>query len=249
MGWKELLLFFIGMVLFYGLGYYSRNFIKKKGRDLENGFGTVEGSLLALFAFFLGFTFSISANKVETIRLSSVQEANAIGTALSRSTLFGDEISLTYRDLFKNYLKSRLDYLSSEVRDNQSDTKNIAQKNADELWNYTREVFDSGEHVEASRLMVPAVNEMFDSVSKRDADVAARLPNAILWMLYFLSFCSCFIVGFTMDSVIWTNVIGFIYIIIVAITVSMIIDASDPLKGFINTNRVNTKITEIYESL
>lgn len=246
---KELFLFVLGMIIFYAIGYFSRSFIRKRGNDLTEGFGTVEGSLLALFAFFLGFTFSITANKVETIRTSSVNEANAIGTAINRSSLFGAENSQTYKGLFKSFLGARLEDLSEEVKTKSHVSNPETEVKANQIWEHTWQLFESGEHVEASRLMIPALNDMFDSISKRDADVSSRLPHAILWMLYFLSFCSCFIVGFTMDGVIWTNIIGFIYILIIAITVSLIIDASNPLEGLINTNRANLLISQIYESL
>ncbi len=246
----SLLLFLGGLMVFYLLGTYSIRYLeKKKGVSFDN-LDTVEGSLLALFAFFLGFTFSISASKLETIRASSIAESNAIGTTLLRTQLYEDSVQMHFKSLFKDYLQSRIEYFKPE-NDGESfqNQYKVSIEKGEKIWEYATKLQKTDQYVEESRLMLPALNEMIDSVSTRHSDILAKLPNSIIYTLYILSFCSTFIVGFSSKKKYMNQYIGLIYIIIVALTVNLIIDAGDPRSGFINTHKANEYIQEIYNEL
>ena len=64
------------LVIAYVFGTRLRKFLEKKGMiNGDTDLGTVEGSLLGLFAFFLAFTFSMSGSRFDKRRESIVQEA------------------------------------------------------------------------------------------------------------------------------------------------------------------------------
>ncbi len=246
----SLLIFILGLLLFYSLGTYSIRYLEKKKGDSYDNLDTVEGSLLALFAFFLGFTFSISASKLETIRASSIAESNAIGTAMLRTQLYEDSIQLEFKHKFKDYLAMRLEYFRPE-KDGESfkkDFKNSLEKGED-IWEYAVALEKTKKYQEESRLLLPAINDMIDSVSTRHSDIIAKLPNSIIYTLYILSFCSTFIVGFSSKKKFMNHYVGIIYIVIVALTVNLIIDAADPRSGFINTHKANEGIEQMYQEL
>ncbi len=249
MHWINFFAMIAGLILLYMLGFWTKRRLVQRGLASEKtGFGTVEGSLLALFAFFLGFTFSISASKIETVRVASVQESNAIGTALLRSQLYTSEIEDRFKILFKKYLEARVQYF-----DNNEETviqaMKLSENGAQNIWNLAKEIQKEGKYPEQSRLMIPAINDMIDAVSTRDSAINANLPKSIIWTLYALSFCSCFIVGFSMSKRLVTNFIGMIYVFIIALTVNLILDAGNPRDGFINTKKANNSISYILNSI
>ncbi len=248
MHWLNFLLLIVGLIMFYMLGFWTKRQLVSKGVASEKtSFGTVEGSLLALFAFFLGFTFSISASKIETVRVTSIAEANAIGTAMLRIQLYDDATQNQLLKLYKPYLRARMLYFHD-----QADSVALASSETDrigrEIWKLAVLKQKTGDYPAASRLMLPAINEMLDAVSTRDGAIRATLPPSIIWTLYILSFCSCFIVGFGMRKKFFNNFIGMIYIFIIALTVHLILDAADPRQGFINTKKANQAIEAIYDT-
>ncbi len=248
MHWVNFIALVIGLILSYMLGFWTKRQLVQKGNSEKTSFGMVESSLLALFAFFLGFTFSISASKIETVRVASVQESNAIGTALLRTQLYGAETASEFKSLFKNYLQARTRYFHEDPEQVSQATKNT-KRYGQNIWDFASDIHLTGNHVEASRLMLPAINDMLDAVSTRDSAIRATLPPSIIYTLYALSFLSCFIVGFSMKRKFWTNFIGMIYILIIALTVNLILDAGDPRRGFINTKKANQEIEELYNDL
>ncbi len=249
MHWVNFFGLVLGLVLFYTFGFWVKRFLVSRGKASEKtSFGTVESSLLALFAFFLGFTFSISASKLETVRVNSVSEANAISTALLRCQLYGTEVETQFLQLFRPYLKARALYFHDN-EDSVQVAMRETEKYGNEIWNLAKDFQVSGEHVAGNRLMLPAINDMLDAVATRDSSINATLPKSIIWTLYALSFCSCFIVGFSMKKKFLTNFIGMIYILIIALTVNLILDAGNPREGFINTKKANLAIEKIYTQI
>lgn len=242
----SLILFFGALVLFYFLGFITKRSIESKGAVAdEEGLKTVGASLLALFAFFLGFTFSISASKIEQVRSASVAEANNIGTALLRVELYDENDQVELKKLFRNYIEKRIEYFQNvNVKDANADNLIESNQAAYTIWSYVVQLTKAGNEAQA-RLMIPALNAMIDSVTTRDADIRATLPPAIIGTLYILSFCSCFIVGFSMQRSMISNVIAVIYMIMIGITVLLILDASNPSKGLISTQKANQKIVQL----
>lgn len=248
------ILIFVGALIgSYTLGFIFKNFLKRRKENdstSNDGLGSVEGSILALFAFFLGFTFSISASKVETVRQASIVESNAIGTALLRTKMYNDTVADNYKVLFKGYLQSRIDYFSdSKTIEEVQQSLKTSLVEGEKIWDYTIQLQKSGNYAEQSRLMIPAVNDMIDSVTTRDSVINANLPLAIVYTLYVLSACSCFVIGFSMRRKLLENFIGIVYILVVALTVNLILDASNPRSGFINTKKANQTIVEIYNQI
>ncbi len=250
MNLTHFIIFVLALAVFYLAGIGLKNYLTNKKLWKKANIGTVEGSLLALFAFFLGFTFSISASKLETIRQSSVQESNDIGTAFLRTSLYPDSVQNEYKKLFTDYVGSRVDYFKPKLeKDEYHELYNTSLDKSNKIWEYTASLEKSKNFLEESRLMIPAVNDMIDIITTRNSDINSSLPPSIINTLIVLSFCSCFIVGFSVSSKSISHIIGIIYIFMVALTVNLIIDANDPRSGFINTDRANQNIVDVYEQI
>ena len=104
-----LLAFFFGMLACASIG--RRIGLARLARDpdgLEKGAQAAEGSMLALLGLLLAFTFSGAAGRIETRKELIVAEANAIGTAYLRLDMLPADAQPALRDLFRDYVDSRL---------------------------------------------------------------------------------------------------------------------------------------------
>lgn len=247
----SIFLFLAALTFAYWLGRFVQSRLSGRSKnDSDPAIGTVEGSLLAMFAFFLGFTFSISASKLENVRQTSIVEANAVGTTILRTKMYNEKDEAHFKKLLKEYLKSRIDYFAKN-NTTEDDVKylDMATDKFNEIWDFAVQLQKSNKYVEPSRLMLPALNDMTDSVTSRDSALNASLPNTIINTLFFLGLCSTFIIGFSRKKEDSVKFIDFIYIIIIGLTVNLIIDAGNPRKGLITSAKSNATIENIYKQL
>ncbi len=241
------LLLFISMLIVYFLGFKLKKILVKKGyADSDTEIGPLEGSLLALFAFFLGFTFNLAANRYDARRQVIIAEANNIGTAILRADLYPDSSRQTMRSHFKNYVEYRLDYFNAGIDEKKISVALLnAQKEADTIWNMSTALAQNIKYTDATRLMIPALNAMNDSVTTRDATKNATVPESILWVLFSLGIFSALIIGYSTKSQKVNYITGIIFITMISVSFYMIIDLDRPRRGIINLEESNKKILEL----
>lgn len=238
---------FIFLLIVYLLGFRLRKLLERKGfADSTSELGTLEGSLLALFAFFLGFTFNLAANRYDARRQVIISEANAISTAIIRADLYPDSTRQIMRVHFKNYVTYRLDYFNAGVDEKQiAVTLANSQKESEKIWALSTLLAQDIKYTDATRLMIPALNEMMDAVTTRDATKNAKVPDSILWVLFALSIFSAFIVGYSTKGKKINFITGFIFIAMISISIYLIIDLDRPRRGIITLKDSNNKILEL----
>lgn len=235
------------MALFYFSGNQLRHyFISKKWLKEDDTIGTVEGSLLGLFAFFLGFTFSMAGSRYDERRQSIVHEANCIGTAILRTELYPDSVQFVLKKQFSKYLQDRLNYFDA-ARNMKALDKSLNGTNSNglSLWNSISNYSKQGLYAEANRQMIPALNDMLDAVTSRDASKNAKVPSVIIYVLILLSLCSCFIVGYGTRGRLINNAIGYLFIFMVTVAIYLIIDLDTSRTGLIDAGSTNEKMVEL----
>lgn len=192
------LMLFVGMLLLIRLGRFIGQRRIKDSAQKENAENTtILAAVFGLFAFLLAFTFSMSGNRYEGRRINAVNEANAIGTALLRADLYPPEERLAFRTDFKNYTQARIDHYFAG-----SDLKKIdsaaamARKYASQLWNRATTNAKNANSVFPSNLMIPSMNEMFDSANSNDVGEKFRVPDPIVAMLFSLCLVCALFIGY-----------------------------------------------------
>src|SRR5688572_11491850 len=238
---------FLFLIIVYAAGTRLRGAMEKKGmihRDTD--LGTVEGALLGLFAFFLAFTFSMSGNRFDHRRETIIDEATKIGTALNLADLYPDSARNEIRDHFKKYIDYRIAYFDAGI---DKGKLNAALKEggsqADSIWAIVTHLAKDEKYGSATRLIAPALNEMSDRVGIRDAVKNATVPESILWVLYLLSICSNFMVGYGAK---WENrnsIAGIVLATMISIAIFLIMDLDRPRRGLITTEGAEVKIVEL----
>ena len=100
---------FLGMLLL--LETCRRIGARRLASDPEgarNGLGVVEGAVFRLLGLLLAFTFSGAVSRFDGRRHMVIDEANYIGTAYLRIDLLPVSAQASVRELFRQYLDSRL---------------------------------------------------------------------------------------------------------------------------------------------
>src|ERR1700733_1650814 len=93
---------------------------------------TIDGAVFALFGLLLAFTFSGAITRYDNHRTLINQEANNIGTAYLRLDLLPSEQQPALRQLFRDYVTSRLNqYASPDAAPVSPDTVRLQR----EIWN------------------------------------------------------------------------------------------------------------------
>lgn len=241
---------FIAIIISHIIGFQVLRYQKKKNADHSTAsIGPLEAALLGLLSLMLAFTFNKSASNYDSRKALLVQEANDIGTALFRADLYPDSIRRELRTDFKKYIVARIDYYKAGNDENkiQEASKNaeiISQK----IWLSAATISRQVAVENRSMQMIPAVNNMIDSMSRREASRISRVPESILWLLFLLTITGSFIVGYTSNTKNINWIIISLYSLMTVVTIYIILDLDRPRSGLINTKSLHLNIEKLLGS-
>ena len=192
------LLLFIVMVVLLELGSYVGHRMRKTGEDKNNSINsTILAAVLGLFAFLLGFTFSMSGARFENRRINNVNEANAIGTAILRANLYAKPERDSFRIDFKQYTLARIAYFSSGSNISLMEAANKkAQFHSGRIFDRATVNATKAFSLFPGNLMIPAINNMIDSANYNDYGEKFRVPDLIILLLFSSSLVCAFFVGY-----------------------------------------------------
>ena len=241
---------FAGIIIFHIFGFQVISYQKKKNPEhTTSGIGPLEGALLGLLSLLLAFTFNKSASNYDTRKTLLVQEANEIGTALFRTDLYPDSIRNEFRNNFKKYITARIDYYKAGNDENKiRDALKNAEIISKIIWQYASHISQQSIVETRSIQMIPAVNNMIDAMSKREASRISRVPESILWLLFLLTITGSFIVGYASNSKKINWIVIFLYSLMTVMTIYLILDLDRPRRGLINTSSTHLNMDKLLDS-
>ncbi len=226
-------LFLLMMLASYG-GFRSR----QKNQIPADNLGPVEGSLFGLLGLLLAFTFSMSASRYDNRRSVIVEETNDIGTAVLRADMYNDSAKLGFQKDFKQYINARIAYYDAGTNETKiAVTKDAASKAAMLLWNRATALSKISSNLAATNQMIPALNQMIDVTTVREASLRAKVPDIIILLLFSISIACGFLAGFEIPvskRINWITVLSFS--ILTVLVIYVIMDLDQPRSGFINLN-------------
>ena len=225
-----IILFFLMLTAIW-IGYKIG--LKKAQTDNKNA--EISSSLLGLLALILGFTFAMAGSRYENRKNNLIDEANCIGTALLRSDIYPDSLKNEFKKDFKAYSNSRKDYYILE-NDEVKLTASLTQSAAisDKLWSRAAFYAKDKDYFIQSNMMLPALNEMFDSASKSNMVLISKVPETIVYLLLAFSVIISFFIGYNsgLEKKINTKFItGFCFLICIVIFITL--DLDRPRRGLI----------------
>lgn len=243
---------FVGVVAMLELG--RRLGIRRLASDpagAQAGTSAVEGAVFALVGLLIAFTFSGAASRFDARRDLIVAETNAIGTAWLRLDLLpADEPAI--RDSFLQYLDARL-AVYRKLPDLDAAQAELAKATALQATIWTQAIAAGqreGASPDAIRLLLPALNEMFDITTTRTMAAQMHPPSVIYGMLIALALASALLAGFGMagsKSRSWLHILGFAGVM--AVSVYVIIDLEFPRLGLIRVDTFDQALVELRASM
>lgn len=222
----------------------------KKGKEENDVSGTILASMFALFGLLLAFTFSMSAGRYDARRQSIVAEANNIGTAVLRADLYPEAERTVFRTSFRTYIAGRIAYFKAG-RNEVLLRSAVAQtgKAADQLWQRASLLSQDPARAEASRLMIPALNEMFDIGTTHAASENYTVPDSITWLLLLLAVACAFFSGYAHGNKKADWLISSGFCLLTAFVIFVILDLDRPRRGLINMEDSYALLYDLERSL
>jgi hypothetical protein len=216
----------------YRLGRWRRS---RTAEEKETPVGAMVASILALFAFLLGFTFNMASTRFEARRQTLLNEANAIGTTYLRARLLHEPQRTESRKLLREYVDARV--LGPENRDVKAAIARSEQVH-ELLWNEAaKEATASPSPI--TGLYIQSLNEMIDIHSTRvQIGLHNRIPTSIWVGLFLLSLLGMESVGYQAGlSATRRSPAMFGLILAFAGVLFLIADLDRPYEGFISVNQ------------
>jgi hypothetical protein len=207
----------------------------------------IEGAIFGLFGLLLAFTFSGAIARYDTHRKLVIEEVNDISTAYLRLDLLPKEIQPGLRQNFRDYVASRLDRFDSPTNMPVSKETIRLQKI---IWTKaTDATAASAAHSEGGRLLLPALNQMFDVTTTRK-NAFEMHPPIVVYMLLFALSCGCaFFAGYNMTDP-HRNLLHIIaFAAVISLTIYGTLEIEYPRKGLIRLSSTDQAFTDLRNSM
>lgn len=191
-------LLFVAVCAFSGLalegGYRLGRWRHARTEDeKETPVGAMVGSVLALFAFLLAFTFGMAANRFEARRQAVLDEANAIGTTYLRTRLLPQPHRGESARLLREYVDARVGgILIGRVED----VIKRSEETHERVWSEAAKAAEV-QPGPITGLYIQSLNQMIDMHAVRiQAGTRSRIPTMIWLGLFSLALLSMLSVGY-----------------------------------------------------
>lgn len=179
-------------------GYQVGKKARRKSKDeKEAPVGAIVGTVLALLAFILAFTFGIVSDRYDARKALVREQASAIRTAYARSDFLPDQQRQEAKSLYSEYLALVIEASDTDNIDNLPTLLADLHTIQDRLWNMAVENVRGGDNSNATAMYAESINEMSNSLANRIAIAAqARMPTGIWAVLYALVLLGMVAVGY-----------------------------------------------------
>jgi hypothetical protein len=235
------MLLFLAMLLLLEVGHRLNTLRSIKSNS------TIDGAVFALFGLLLAFTFSGAISRYDNHRALITEEANDIGTAYLRLDLLPPTQQPVLRQLFRDYVTSRLNrYTSPNVEPVSPNTIRLQK----EIWSQSFAAAAApGAQPDAAKLLLPALNNMIDITTTRQNAFNMHPPTVVFLLLFVLSCACALLAGFSMatGSRNWFHRIAFAAII--SITIYAILDIEYPRRGLIRLSNYDQVFVDLQQSM
>jgi hypothetical protein len=200
----------------------------------------IQGSILGILALLLAFTLSLSLQRFDTRSEAVVSEANAIGTTYLRAQLLKPPLRAEVQALLREYVDLRLRASNTPSADGAERDALLADathtQNA--LWARAMQSAEVDPSLLTSGLFIQALNELIDSLGRRDAAVHRHVPEAVLLLLYGTFLMAGGIVGYACGvGGHRPSFASYVMVVLIVVLVFIIVDLDRPRRGLIQVSQ------------
>jgi hypothetical protein len=221
---------FLGMLAMLETG--RRLGIGRRGQETDtdrSNMGMIEGALFAMFGLLMALTFTGAASRFNEKRMLIADEVTAVGTAYMRLEMLPKEQKAALQELFRRYVDSRLDaYRKMPDADAAATEMAKSEKLQREIWDYAVTATEvPGAHRDAGKLLLPALNNMFDITTVRTMSLQIHPPTIVYALLFGVALVCALLAGYRMATSqyrSWLHILGFTLITVVVVYVILDLD-------------------------
>jgi hypothetical protein len=161
--------------------------------------------------------------------------------------LYPENERLLFRNDFKKYIETRINYFQVGFDSKKREQINILTHSlSDSLWNRATRLSHNYSNTDATRQMIPALNEMFDITTTRLAAENAKVPDSIILLVFLLASIISFFSGYLSTlkgNIDWLG--NLCFGVMTSLTVFFILDLDRPYRGLITLDESNNSIIEL----
>jgi hypothetical protein len=243
---------FVGLLACLELGYRIGRGSYRKNQSLAyEGIGTLEGALFALLGLLLGFSFAGATSRLDSRHQLIIHEANAIETAYYRLDLLPANEQPAIRHLFRDYLDARVQaYKMFAHQDASAQEFARASEIQQQIWSQALTASQADSSHNATRLLLPALNDMADVATARTIALDLHLPAFIFYLLISIALLTAVLAGYAMSkrqSRSWLHVL--LYAVIISTTIYAIFDFDNPRYGLIKADAADKALLHLRDSI
>jgi CDP-diglyceride synthetase len=178
----------------YLLGKTSR---RKSTDEKESPVSAIAGTVLALLAFILAFTFGIVSDRYDSRRELVRDQASAIRTAYSRSDMLPEPGRDASKDLYNEYIATLVKTASHGHLANNAGELSELRTIQGQLWDIAVANVRAGDTTDISANYEESLNDMANVLATRIAvSVQSRMPTGLWAVLYVLIVLGMIAVGY-----------------------------------------------------
>jgi len=238
---------FLSIPLFFAMLLLLEAGRRFKARTGLEPSATIENADFALFGLLLAFTFSGSIGRFDEHRSLVTDELNAIDAAYHRLDLPPPETQPPIRQLFRNYVTSRLNQYETSDHSVSPESRRLQE----EIWkeSLTAASMSQPNPNSATLVLLPALNNMLDITNTRRNAFNMHPPDAVFLLLLFLSFLCAFIAGLVIKPGHnnWLHMVTFAAL--VSLTIGAILDIEYPSRGLIRLTSYDSYFVALRDSM
>jgi hypothetical protein len=209
------------------IGYLGFGWVKpQREKGDANDEVQVLSTALILLALLMGFTFSMALARFDDRRNEVVQEANDIGTAWLRASLFDNDAARQLQAKLKDYARTRAaNSADGDNHDAYVDMKLEGGRLRTEIWALAAAASADDETTAEAASLISAVNAVLDTATRREAAIEARIPSTVLGLLFVYSVVSAALLGYVFGAYGAPHrVTGLVLFSLLAMTLVLILD-------------------------
>ncbi|MGE3798056.1 MAG: hypothetical protein AB7G88_09455 [Thermomicrobiales bacterium] len=230
----------------YRVGWAAR---RRTEDEKEAPVGAIVGTVLALLAFILAFTFGTVSDRYDARKALVRDQATAIRTAFDRSDFLPEPQRDEARDLYLDYIDLVLTAGDVSNFGNLESVLNDLQEIQQQIWDLAVENVRLGDNSDISALYVESVNEMRTVLANRVAVTAqANMPNGQWLALLVLVLLGMFAVGYqTANAASRRTWMMLVLALSFSIVVVLIAALDAPQRGYLPVSQ--RPLSELQESM
>jgi hypothetical protein len=166
------------------------------------GVGVVDGSVYALVALLIGFSFNGAAGRFDQRRMLVGETTNSAGTAWQRIDMLPPALQPSVRDGMRRYLDALIaEYRSAAWSQGETRERTALVRAQNALWSTSVAACLLPEGEKARMLLLPSLNELFGNVEKEQQARNLHPPRLIYVVLILATLIGAIFVGYAIATV------------------------------------------------